>query len=83
MTLPVARDLAPLGIRVMDIAPGLFDTKMLGGLPDEAKEGLKSMLLNPKRLGRPEEIADLICSIVSNGYLNATTISIDAGSRMV
>ena len=83
MTLPVARDLAPFGIRVVDVAPGLFDTKMLSGLPEEAREGLKSMLLSPKRLGRPEEIADLMCHIVSNRYLNATTISIDAGSRMV
>ncbi len=83
MTLPVARDLAPFGIRVVDVAPGLFDTKMLAGLPDAAREGLKTMLLNPKRLGRPEEIADLMCHIVSNRYLNATTISIDAGSRMV
>jgi 3-hydroxyacyl-CoA dehydrogenase/3-hydroxy-2-methylbutyryl-CoA dehydrogenase len=83
MTLPVARDLAPFGIRVVDVAPGLFDTKMLAGLPDAAREGLTSMLLNPKRLGRPEEIADLMGHIVSNRYLNATTISIDAGSRMV
>jgi 3-hydroxyacyl-CoA dehydrogenase/3-hydroxy-2-methylbutyryl-CoA dehydrogenase len=83
MTLPVARDLSPLGIRVVDIAPGLFDTKMLGGLPEETRDALESMVLNPKRLGRAAEIAELVCHIVSNRYLNATTISIDAGARMV
>ncbi len=83
MTLPVARDLAPHGIRVVDVAPGLFDTTMLAGLPEAARESLETMVLNPKRLGRPTEVAELICHIVSNRYLNATTISIDAGSRMV
>jgi len=81
--LPVARDLAPHGIRVVAIAPGLFDTAIAAGLPQKVRAGLERMTLNPPRLGRPEEFAELACHVVSNGYLNATTLSLDGGMRMV
>lgn len=83
MTLPVARDLAGHGIRVLAVAPGLFDTAMASGLPEPVRESLEALALQPSRLGRPEEFAMLVRHIVENPYLNATTLSIDAGIRMV
>lgn len=83
LTLPVARDLADSGIRVVAIAPGLFDTAMAQGLPQPVRASLEAMALHPSRLGEPAEFAMLVRHIVENPYLNATTLSIDAGIRMV
>jgi len=83
MVLPVARDLAKHGIRVMAIAPGLFDTPMLAGVPDKVLDALKTMALFPKRLGQPRELGAAICSVVEIPYFNAETIALDGGARMV
>lgn len=82
MTLPAARDLAPAGIRVMTIAPGLFDTPMLAALPEEARAALAASVVNPKRLGQPAEYAHLVQTIIENSYLNGETIRIDGSLRM-
>lgn len=83
LTLPVARDLAEHSIRVVAIAPGLFDTAMAAGMSPKTSEGiLERMVLYPKRRGRPEEFARLARHIVENEYLNATIIALDAGTRM-
>ena len=83
LTLPVARDLAPHGIRVVSIAPGMFDTAMAAGLPDTVLGGIvDKMILYPNRLGHPEEFAGLARHIVENSYINATTISVDGGARI-
>jgi NAD(P)-dependent dehydrogenase (short-subunit alcohol dehydrogenase family) len=79
LTLPLARDLAPYGIRVMTINPGLFDTAMAAGLPHVVDAMLERMILNPRRLGRPEEFGALVRHIAENDYLNATTIELHAG----
>ena len=82
LTLPVARDLAKLGIRVMAIAPGIFDTPMMKGMTDEVREPLIRMVQNPKRFGDPEEYAALVLHIITNGYLNGEVIRIDGALRM-
>ncbi|MEM6634806.1 MAG: SDR family NAD(P)-dependent oxidoreductase [Pseudomonadota bacterium] len=82
LSLPAARDLARDGIRVMAIAPGVFETPMLNGLGPEITEALAADVLFPKRLGRPAEFAALALFIVSCPYLNATTIRLDAGLRL-
>jgi NAD(P)-dependent dehydrogenase (short-subunit alcohol dehydrogenase family) len=82
MTVPAARDLAPAGIRVCTIAPGLMDTPLLGLLPAEARQALGAGVLFPKRLGFPAEFAQLVCSIAENPYLNGETIRLDGGLRM-
>lgn len=82
LTLPVARDLARFGVRVVAVAPGLFETAMASGLSETVRAGLEQMILHPKRLGQPEEFAAMVQHIVENPYLNATTISLDAGVRM-
>src|SRR3954453_10666097 len=82
LTLPAARDLARLGIRVCTIAPGLFDTPLLAGLPDEAREALGAQVPHPPRLGRPEEYAQLACHIAENAMLNCETIRLDGALRM-
>jgi NAD(P)-dependent dehydrogenase (short-subunit alcohol dehydrogenase family) len=82
MTLPAARDLSAIGVRVCTIAPGLMDTPLLGLLPDDAKAALGSGVLFPKRLGVPEEFAALALHIVENGYLNGEVIRLDGGLRM-
>lgn len=83
LTLPVARDLAEHGIRVVSIAPGLFDTGMVAGLPEKVSRAIVDrMILFPSRMGRADEFAHLTCTIVENAYFNATTISLDAGARM-
>jgi NAD(P)-dependent dehydrogenase (short-subunit alcohol dehydrogenase family) len=82
MTLPVARDLAPLGIRVMAIAPGIFDTPMMAGLPEAARESLGKQVPFPSRLGRPEEYAALVRHIVENPMLNGEVIRLDGAIRM-
>ena len=83
LTLPAARDLAAHGIRVMAIAPGLFETGMSAGMPTKVSQHLiDQTILFPTRMGRPDEFAGLVRHIVENAYLNATTISIDAGTRV-
>ena len=82
MTLPVARELARSGIRVMTIAPGIFDTPMMAGLPEEARESLGKQVPFPQRLGRPEEYADLVTHIVENEMLNGEVIRLDGSIRM-
>lgn len=83
LTLPVARDLAEYGIRVVSIAPGLFDTGMVAGMPPKVSESIvERMILYPHRMGQPGEFASLVRHIAENSYLNATTVSIDAGARM-
>ncbi|MGI9647458.1 MAG: SDR family NAD(P)-dependent oxidoreductase [Acidimicrobiia bacterium] len=82
MTLPIARDLAVLGIRVNTIAPGIMDTPLLAGLPEPARESLATQVLYPKRLGDPDEFAHLAYHIVENDYLNGETIRVDGGIRM-
>lgn len=83
MTLPVARDLAEHGIRVVSIAPGLFETGMSAGMSPKVAEGLiDKMLLFPRRMGEPSEFAGLVRHVVENAYLNATTIDIDGGGRV-
>lgn len=81
-TLPMARDLARDGVRVVAIAPGLFDTAMADGFTPELRAQLEEQILNPSRLGRPSEIAITVRHTIENPYLNATTISIDAGVRL-
>jgi 3-hydroxyacyl-CoA dehydrogenase / 3-hydroxy-2-methylbutyryl-CoA dehydrogenase len=82
LTLPVARELAPLGIRVVTIAPGIMETPMLMGMPDHVREALGKMVPFPQRLGRPEEYAMLARQIIENTMLNGTTIRLDGAIRM-
>jgi NAD(P)-dependent dehydrogenase (short-subunit alcohol dehydrogenase family) len=82
MTLPAARDLAGRGVRVVAIAPGLFDTPLLGALPEEARTELGKQVPFPSRLGDPDEFARLAVSIAENPMLNGTTIRLDGALRM-
>ncbi len=82
MTLPIARDLAKLGIRVMTIAPGIFDTPMMKGMADEVRDPLIQMVQNPKRFGDPAEFAALAVHIVNNSYHNGEVIRLDGAIRM-
>ncbi len=82
MTLPAARDLASRGIRVMTIAPGLFDTPLLAALPEEARQALGAGIPFPSRLGQPREYAELVGQIVANPMLNGETIRLDGALRM-
>jgi len=82
LTLPAARELAQFGIRVCAIAPGIFMTPMLKGLPQETQDSLGASVPFPKRLGEPEEYARLALHIVENGYLNGEVIRIDGALRM-
>ena len=82
LTLPVARELARSGIRVMTIAPGLFETPLMQGLPDAAKTSLAAQVPFPPRLGRPSEYAQLVRQIVENEMLNGETIRLDGAIRM-
>jgi NAD(P)-dependent dehydrogenase (short-subunit alcohol dehydrogenase family) len=82
MTLPVARDLARHGIRVMAVAPGTFDTPMLAALPAEARESLGAQVPFPSRLGRPAEYAALVRHILENPMLNGEVIRLDGAIRM-
>ncbi len=82
MTLPIARDLAPLKIRVMTIAPGIFLTPMLLGLPQAAQDSLGQQVPHPSRLGKPEEYAQLVGSILANPMLNGEVIRLDGAIRM-
>jgi 3-hydroxyacyl-CoA dehydrogenase/3-hydroxy-2-methylbutyryl-CoA dehydrogenase len=82
MTLPAARDLASMGIRVCTVAPGTFDTPLLGALPEPAREELAKAIPFPSRLGRPEEFAALAAHIVENEMLNGEVIRLDGALRM-
>ncbi len=82
LTLPAARELARSGIRVMAIAPGIFDTAMMAGLPEAARASLGQQVPFPPRLGRPEEYAALACHIVENPMLNGEVIRLDGAIRM-
>jgi NAD(P)-dependent dehydrogenase (short-subunit alcohol dehydrogenase family) len=82
MTLPIARDLASVGIRVVTIAPGTFDTPMLALLPKAQRDALGAAIPFPSRLGRPTEFAALACHIVENAMLNGETIRLDGALRM-
>jgi NAD(P)-dependent dehydrogenase (short-subunit alcohol dehydrogenase family) len=82
MTLPIARDLAGYQIRVVTIAPGLFDTPLLAGLPEEAKASLGEQVPHPARLGDPAEYAALVAHIVANPMLNGEVIRLDGAIRM-
>jgi len=82
LTLPIARDLAQYGIRCCTIAPGIFETPMLMGLPDSARKALEASIPFPSRLGRPAEYAALACHIIENPMLNGETIRLDGAVRM-
>ena len=82
MTLPMARELSRFGIRVMTIAPGIFWTPMVGGMPEHIQESLAASIPFPSRLGKPEEFADMAAGIIENSYLNGTTIRLDGAVRL-
>lgn len=84
MTLPVARDLSAVGIRVNTVAPGLIDTPIYGSGPDSDafKANLGKNVLFPKRLGEPDELASMVIELVSNSYMNAEVVRVDGGIRM-
>ena len=82
LTVPAARDLARLGIRVCTIAPGLFDTPLLAGVPKETREALGAQIPFPSRLGRPREYAKLACQIAENTMLNGEVVRLDGALRM-
>ena len=82
LTLPMARDLSSMGVRVNCIAPGIIDTNLLSGLNEEMREVLAANVPFPKRLGQPEDFAQLVVSIIENGYMNGETIRLDGALRM-
>ncbi len=82
MTLPMARELARFGIRVMTIAPGIFWTPMVDGMPEDVQQSLSASIPFPSRLGKPEEFADLVAYILGNTYLNGETIRLDGATRL-
>jgi NAD(P)-dependent dehydrogenase (short-subunit alcohol dehydrogenase family) len=82
MTLPMARELARFGIRVMTVAPGIFWTPMVDGMPDSVQQSLSASIPFPSRLGKPEEFADLVAYILGNTYLNGETIRLDGATRL-
>lgn len=82
MTLPIARDLSSNGIRVVTIAPGLFKTPLLAGLPEKVQNELAQTVPNPRRLGNPDEFAHLVQAIIENNMMNGETIRLDGALRM-
>jgi NAD(P)-dependent dehydrogenase (short-subunit alcohol dehydrogenase family) len=82
LTLTAARDLAPLGIRVNTIAPGVMETPILGGLRDDIRDGIVASVVYPQRMGLPEEFAALVLHMIENEYLNGETIRLDAAARL-
>ncbi len=82
LTLPAARELASYGIRVVAVAPGLFATPLLLGMPEKVQEALRESLVFPRRFGRPEEFARLVREVVTNPMINGCTLRLDGGLRM-
>lgn len=82
MTLPIAREFSRFGVRVNAVAPGIFWTPMVDGMPDHVQESLSASIPFPSRLGKPEEFADLVTHIMENGYLNGETIRLDGAVRL-
>ena len=82
MTLPMAREFARIGVRVMTIAPGVFHTPMVEGMPEQVYQSLCAQVPYPSRLGKPEEYADTVAFILQNRYLNGATIRIDGAIRL-
>lgn len=82
MTLPIAREFTRIGVRVMAIAPGIFYTPMVDGMPEEVQQSLAASIPFPSRLGKPEEFADLAAHIIENGYFNGETIRLDGAVRL-
>lgn len=82
MTLPIARELARIGVRVNAVAPGIFWTPMVDGMPEHIKESLSASIPFPSRLGKPEEFAELVSHIMENSYLNGETIRLDGAVRL-
>ena len=82
MTLPMARELSRFGIRVMTVAPGIFWTPMVDGMPENVQQSLAASIPFPSRLGKPEEFADLVAYILRNTYLNGETIRLDGATRL-
>jgi NAD(P)-dependent dehydrogenase (short-subunit alcohol dehydrogenase family) len=82
LTLPAAREFAQFGIRVMAIAPGIFNTPMVAGMPEQVQDALAAAIPFPKMLGRPEQYADLVHHIIENRYLNGEVIRLDGAIRM-
>ena len=82
LTFTAARDLAPLGIRVNAIAPGVMETPILGGIREDVKAGIVASVVYPHRLGRPDEFASLVMHLIDNEYLNGETIRLDAATRL-
>ena len=82
MTLPMARELARFGIRVNTIAPGIFWTPMVDGMPEDVQQSLSASIPFPSRLGRPEEFADLVAYVLGNRYLNGETLRLDGAVRL-
>ena len=82
MTLPIARDLMSEGIRINTILPGIFNTPLLAGLPEKAQVALAAAVPFPKRLGRPEEYANLVLTMIETGYFNGETVRLDGAIRM-
>ena len=82
MTLPMARELSRFGIRVMTVAPGIFWTPMVDGMPEDVQQSLSASIPFPSRLGKPEEFADLVAYILGNTYLNGETIRLDGATRL-
>jgi NAD(P)-dependent dehydrogenase (short-subunit alcohol dehydrogenase family) len=82
MTLPMARELSRFGIRVVTIAPGVFWTPMVDGMPDSVQQSLAASIPFPSRLGQPDEFADLAAYILGNTYLNGETIRLDGATRL-
>ena len=82
MTLPMARELSRFGIRVMTVAPGIFWTPMVDGMPETVQQSLAASIPFPSRLGKPDEFADLVAYILQNRYLNGETIRLDGATRL-
>lgn len=82
MTLPIAREYTRIGVRVMAIAPGIFWTPMVDGMPEHIQEALSASIPFPSRLGKPEEFASLVAHIIENGYFNGETIRLDGAVRL-